>query len=81
MLPTEFSRLYSCESVEGGSFEKDQSTVTVYYPKTGESLFDIAKSYHTTPRKIAMDNKLSERAISSVGAPDSLSGVKKLLIF
>jgi hypothetical protein len=81
ILPTKFSRLYSSESVEGSFFERDESKITVYYPKTGENLFEIAKIHHTTPGKIAMDNKLSEGAISSVNTSDSLVGIKKLLIF
>ena len=73
-------RLSSCERLEGGEATRDRSTVTVYYPKTGERLFDVAKKYKTTSAQIALDNKLSESALSSFDSADSLIGVKRLII-
>ena len=57
-----------------------KATVTVYYPRGGESLFDVAKKYKTTSLKIARDNDLSDQALSSFDTHDSLAGVKKLII-
>lgn len=73
-------RLCFCESVDGEPKEHDYSVINVYYPKAGERLFDVAKKYHTTSAKIAMDNSLSESAASMLDSPDSLAGVKKLII-
>lgn len=54
--------------------------ITVYYPDENESLFEIAKKFHTTGAKIASDNKLTEQVLNSVDSPDSLAGIKKLII-
>ncbi len=73
-------RLASCESIESDEAARDKSTVTVYYPKVGERLFDVAKKYKTTSARIALDNKLSESALSSFDSADSLVGINKLII-
>ncbi len=73
-------RLCSCQASEGELKKHDSAVINVYYPKTGERLFDVAKRYHTTSAKIAMDNSLSESVVSMLDSPDSLSGIKKLII-
>ena len=73
-------RLSFFESGESSPEYRDFSVINVYYPKTGECLFDIAKKYHTTSAKIATDNNLSESAASVLDSPESLHGVKKLII-
>ena len=55
-----------------------ESSVTVCYPSTGESLWDIAKKYRTDISDIADKNSLP--AFSSPDSPDSLSKVKFLII-
>ena len=69
-----------CEADENGEILSEKSTVTVYYPRSGERLFDIAKRYKTTSLKIAKDNELSDSALASFDSPDSLVGVKRLVI-
>ena len=73
-------RLKSCELVEGARYTRNPSTVTVYYPLDGDSLFRVAKQFHTTPEKIAKDNSLTDSVMSTVGSSESLNGVKKLII-
>ncbi len=67
-------------SVSGEPFEKDGSVVTVTFPKEGESLFSIAKRYHTTVSKIAGDNALSEAVFSDLSKPLSPHGVTRIII-
>ncbi len=73
-------RMAECNDLGGEEYSEKKSSITVYYPDDGESLFDIAKKFHTTGAKIAADNKLAEPTLSSMDSPDSLSGVKKLII-
>lgn len=61
-------------------YEKFGSDVVVYYPESGESLFDVARSFHTSLLKIASDNSLSESVFRSCDSPASLVGVRKLII-
>ena len=61
-------------------YEKRESTVTVYYPSRGESLFTVAKKFHTTAAAIAENNSLSEAVIGG-DTVSELVGVKRLLIF
>ena len=60
--------------------ESDDAVVTVYYPKKNERLFDVAKRYRTTAKKIAAYHELSESVIFSPDSEDSLIGVKRLII-
>ena len=69
----------SC-SVSGEPFAKCGSVITVYYPEAGESLFGIAKRYHTSVGAIAEDNSLSESVFSDLSSPILSSGVKRLII-
>ena len=58
-------------------FERASSVVSIYYPERGETLFSVAKRFHTTRERIAADNDLSVK--TSTGA-ESLAGVKRLMI-
>ena len=73
-------RIKSCvvDGEERG--EKCSSLIKVYYPKSSDTLFDVARKYHTTCRKIASDNSLSEECLSSLDKEGSLSGVKRIII-
>ncbi len=55
------------------------SHITVYYPTGADSLFSVAKRFHTTPEKIACDNMLTD-TVATTDSSDSLCGVKKLII-
>ena len=73
-------RIKSCNT-EGEEYEKvSSSIIRVYYPKNTDTLFDVARRYHTTSRKIAADNCLTEECLSSSDKESSLSGVKRIII-
>lgn len=61
-------------------FERDESTVTVYYPDRSETLFDIAKRFHTSVNAIAAANKLTQSVFAAANEPIGVSDVKKLVI-
>ena len=61
-------------------YSRDESIVTVYYPESSESLFSIAKRFHTSVGEIAESNRLSESVFASSGAPIGGFEVKKLII-
>ena len=61
-------------------YERGSSVVTVYFPTGSDSLFDIARRYHTTPERIASLNSLTEECVNLSGAPESLGGLKRLII-
>ena len=67
---------YLCEE----EYSRDDSVVTVYYPDTSESLFSIAKRFHTSVSSIAECNRLTESVFASVGHPLGSLGVKKLIV-
>lgn len=69
-----------CNETGGERFSANASRVTVYYPEKEETLFEIAKRFHTTCAKLADDNGIAEAALSSPDVPASLAGVKKLII-
>ena len=72
--------LKSCNVSGDNEYSKSISCITVYYPEQSDTLFGIAKKFHTTSKKIAEDNSLSEPSVMTPDAPASLSGVKKLII-
>ncbi len=64
---------------EDQKFEANPSRITVYYPEEGDTLYGIAKEFHTTRERILLNNSLSVSA--SADQSDSvLAGVKKLII-
>lgn len=75
----ELSRLVKSTLVPDTEISANMAKIVVYYPEDGESLFDIAKKFHTTVEKVAMDNSISVKTALSDGEP-TVSGVKKLLI-
>ena len=68
-----------CNVTSEVDYPQSKSTITVYYPDADESLFDIAKRFHTTRAKIAGDNNLSDTTFASSDSVNSL-GIKKLII-
>ena len=54
--------------------------ITVYYPDSDDTLFDVARKFRTTAERVAIDNALTEAAISDGCAPASLAGVEMLII-
>ncbi len=67
-------RLVECSVAGDAEYKNSPSVVTVYYPESNESLFEVAKKFHTTTLKIANDNNLTEPT-ASLGAP-----LKRLII-
>ena len=61
-------------------FEKESSVVTVYYPTGNETLFDIARRFHTSTIAVAADNSLTESVFADSDKPFAASGIKKLII-
>lgn len=54
-----------CSCATEQTYSRDESLVTVYYPMSGETLFDIAKRYHTSVERIAAVNHLDAEVLSS----------------
>ena len=73
------TRLSTCEAVGDTEFGKDGARVVVYYPERGESLFSVAKRYHTTVEKLARDNALDVSVFSEDGA--DLGSLKRIIIY
>lgn len=63
------------------SKEGEGSTITVYYPTEGDTLFSVAKKFRTSSLKVARDNDISESVFAADNPDGSLSGIKKLLIY
>ena len=67
--------------VEGESFENEEARVTVYYPTSSDTLFSVAKRFHTSGLKLAGDNGITEAVFSSDNPTGSLKGVKRVIIY
>ena len=61
------TRLCECNLLPDAVTAASPSRITVYYPTSGESLFKIAKKFHTTSAKIAADNAINESAMTGEG--------------
>ena len=72
--------LSSCDVLGDAEYSKNLSRISVYYPEKNETLFDIAKKFHTTARDIAVDNDISAEVSALDGAPELASGFEKLII-
>ena len=67
--------------LEGESYEGDEARVTVYYPTSSDTLFSVAKRFHTSGLKLAGDNGITEAVFSSDNPTGSLRGVKRVIIY
>ena len=76
--PHSVKRMTTCNIVGENEYFNGKSHITVYYPEDNESLFSIAKKFHTTSEKLATDNKLSEPTLASGSVASA--GIKKLII-
>ena len=77
---SEYTLLSSSNTCEGEKFG-GRSEIVVYYPEAGESLYSVAKKFHTSESKIALDNALSATASADGTEGYSLSGTERLMIF
>ena len=73
-------RCLGASNLTDEEYATDASVVTVYYPDASESLFEIAKRFHTSVSAIAVSNRLSESALASLERPLGAVGVNKLII-
>ena len=72
--------LSDCVVAEGEEYVRPSGRITVYYPEKGDTLFSVAKKYHTSATKVAWDNSVST-AVSSGTESGELDGVKSLIIY
>ncbi len=72
-------RLSECNIGAGEVSVPSLSRITVYYPDASDTLFAVAKKFHTTTAKLCCDNAIESTA-AAVDSADSLAGVKKLII-
>ena len=73
--------LSAMNRIESEKYEAVSSRITVYYPDAGDTLFSVAKRYHTSGVKLAGDNDISELVFAADNQSGSLASVKKLIIF
>ena len=73
-------RCLGASYVTDEEYARDDSVVTVYYPDKAESLFEIAKKFHTSVGAIAENNRLTETVFAASRKPLGTLGVEKLLI-
>ena len=65
---------------EGVRFEKNPARITVYYPESGDTLYSVAKTFHTTKEKLLLDNSIALSTYAEEGGEVTLAGVKNLII-
>ena len=81
LMSIDTHRRLCCIDAVGESQECDrQGRILVYYPDSEDTLFSVARRFHTTPRRVAIDNALTESALANRGGTSSLLGVEKLII-
>ena len=76
--PKEITYLRACTVREDERYELGRSRITVYYPTGEETLFSVAKRFHTTPARLAEDNGISESVFAD--ASTSVLGKKRIII-
>ena len=73
--------LSSSRIKEDENYESKGARITVYYPTDDDTLFSVAKRFHTSSLKVARDNDISESVFASGNPEGKLTGVKKLIIY
>ena len=61
-------------------YPKEQHQILAVYLEDGDSLWNIAKRYHTSPESIAKQNALAEAALDAPDQAYTLDGYIRLLI-
>ena len=77
---TTYHRLCRIDAVGEAQARDNQGRILVYYPDREDTLFSVARRFHTTPRRVAIDNALTESALADRGGASSLLGVERLII-
>ena len=72
--------LSEIDSIGEPEEKKKNGKISVYYPDTEDTLFDVARKFRTTAERVAIDNSLTEAAIADGCSPASLVGVDMLII-
>ena len=75
-----YHRLSRIDAVGEAQVHDSQGRILVYYPDRDDTLFSVARRFHTTPKKVAIDNALTESALADRGDSSSLHGVERLII-
>jgi hypothetical protein len=60
-----------------GLYTKNPARISVYYPEEGDTLYMVAKAYHTTKEKLLSDNSTLVETVAKNG---DISSVKRLII-
>ncbi len=74
-------RLASSEAREDMPYDIQPARVVVYYPDADDTLFSVAKKFHTTPIKVALDNSIEAAVSAGGGSEIPLGNLKRLLIY
>ena len=77
---TTYHRLCRIDAVGEAQKCDRQGRILVYYPDHEDTLFSVARRFRTTPKRVAIDNTLTESALADRGGASSLLGVEKLII-
>ena len=72
-------RLVSCNAVGEVEYLPSPSRITVYYPEGGETLFSVAKKFHTTPAQLSLDNEITDTVSTGDSSDVSVGGTKILV--
>ncbi len=72
--------LTECVALPDTEYQRSASCINVYYPEEDETLFEIAKKFHTTASLIAKDNNVTEPISSLDGSFELSSGYNRLII-
>ena len=75
-----YHRLCRIDAIGEAQTRDRQGRILVYYPDREDTLFSVARRFHTTPRRVAIDNALTESALADRGGASSLLGVERLII-
>ena len=70
----------AASSVGTESFEQTCGRVHVVFPEPTDTLFEIAKRYHTTVSHVAALNSLTEECVAQKSTKESLAGIRRLII-
>lgn len=81
LLCTEtYHRLCRIDAIGEAQARDNRGRILVYYPDREDTLFSVARRFHTTPRRVAIDNALTESALADCDGASSLHGVERLII-
>jgi len=73
-------RMVECNIVGEEEYVHNPAQIKIYYPDAEETLFDIAKKFHTSPLSIALDNGISQQTLAFAEETPSALKVNHLII-